>query len=103
MCSLAARRRGSSPHRLGSNRLSSRCGSSRLLSRRGLSPNRNSSRAPSSAAAEIREGRAPRVPLPLHGARRRVLSSKLRNAKAGRLSSHAKVGQEVVRSAKSVR
>jgi len=90
MRSRAAQRPGSSPRRLGSNRLSSRCGS-RRHNRRGLSP--NSSRATSNAAAEIREGRAQKA----RGALHRALSNstKLRNVKAGRQLRNVKAGLEV--------
>ena len=69
MCSLAGRR----------------LGSSRRRSRRGLSP--SSSRETPIAAAETREGRGQKV-----HALRRVLSNstKLRNAKAGRVVSSVK-------------
>jgi hypothetical protein len=71
---------------------SSRCGS-RRHSRRGLSPS-SSSRATPIAAAETREGRGQKA----HGARGRVLSNnstKLRNAKADRVVSNAKVVSNV--------
>jgi hypothetical protein len=87
MCSLAVQRRGSSrPRRLGSSR----------LRRNALSPNRNSSPATSIAVAETQEGRGQKA----HALCRALSnSSKLRNAKAGRVLTNAKVG--VVRNAKS--
>jgi len=88
MCSLAARRCGSNLRRLGS---------SRLLSRRGLNPSPNSSRETLIAAAETREGRGQKA----HVVPCRVLSNstKLRNGKAARVASCAKV----VSSAKSAK
>jgi len=89
MCSLAVQRRGSSRLR--------RRGSSRRHSRRGRSP--NSSRVTSIAAAETPEGRGQKA----HALGRALSnSSKLRNAKAGRVVRNAKVAR-VVRNAKSVR
>ena len=92
MRSLAVQRHGSS--RCGSRNRSSRCGSSRRHSRRGLSLSPSSSRATPIAAAETREGRGQKA----HGARGRVLSNnstKLRNAKADRVVSNAKVVSNV--------
>ena len=84
-CSLAVQRRGSS----------------RLLSN-ALSHNRNSSRETPIAAAETREGRGQKA----HALGRALSnSSKLRNAKGGRVVSNAKVVSKakVVSNAKSAK
>jgi hypothetical protein len=91
MCSLAAQRRGSSQLR--------RFGSSRLLSRNALSRSRNSSRATPIAAAETPEGRGQKV----HALGRALSnSSKLRNAKAGKVAGRVVSSAKVVSKAKVV-
>jgi hypothetical protein len=87
MCSLAAQRRGSS-------RLLRFGSSSQLLSKDALSP--NSSRRTSIAAAEIPEGRGPKVPTHLllgrvsNGALGQVLDQVVSNGALGPVASNAK-------------
>jgi hypothetical protein len=91
MCSLAVQRHGSNRPR--------RFGSSRLLSN-ALSRSPNSSRETPIAAAETREGRGQKAHAP---GRALSNSTKLRNAKAGRVAGRVVSNAKVVSSVKNAK